>query len=204
MAHVVEGIILAAGLSSRMGRPKLLIEIDGASMLVRVLRAALASRLSRVILVTGQSCEMQEDELAQFVQCPRLLRIVNPNPALGMASSLKAGMSALLSDASGVMVILADQPRLTSRVVDRLIEVFHGNPDKIVAPAVRGRRTTPVIFPAQLFPLLLEETGDVGGRNVVNNNPDKVVQICMDLWYDDTDVDTPDDLQRFLPETTNE
>jgi molybdenum cofactor cytidylyltransferase len=88
MTNVVEGIVLAAGLSTRMGRPKLLIEIDGASMLQRVVRAALASRLNRVILVLGQSPETQEDQLSQFRSDNRLHRTVNPHPWVGMASSM--------------------------------------------------------------------------------------------------------------------
>lgn len=193
--------MLAAGLSTRMGHPKLLVEIHGTPMLARVVEAALASRLDRVIVVVGPQTESLGDPLERFKGRERFCRAFNPDPGLGMSSSLKIGMSALTPQVLGAMIILGDQPWLSAPVIDGLIEVFRESPGNLVAPSVRGKRTTPVIFPADLFPELLFQSGDVGGRNVVNNHPDRVVQVTMDSWYDDTDVDTAEDLKRTLSQT---
>jgi molybdenum cofactor cytidylyltransferase len=64
-------------------------------------------------------------------------------------------------------------------------------------PLVMGRRTTPVIFPGMLFPELMDETGDIGGRNVLKRHADQVVELEMGQEYDDTDLDTPEDLEKI-------
>lgn len=193
---MIQGIILAAGLSSRMGRPKLLIEIDGLPLLTRVLQAALDSSLDRIILVTGprfpSPCDLMDGQTL-----PKRLRVVvNLNPEEGMASSIRVGMAEIDEGAQGVMIVLGDQPWLTSKVIDGLVRAFCKDSHKIVASAVGGRRTTPVVFPSDLFEDLAQQTGDVGGREVLNRNPARVVEIEMGSYYDDTDIDTPEDLTR--------
>jgi molybdenum cofactor cytidylyltransferase len=76
--------------------------------------------------------------------------------------------------------------------------VFRADPGKIVMPTVKGRRTTPVVFPHDLFGELRAVTGDVGGRDVLNRNQDRVVSLEMGEAYDDVDLDTPEDLARMM------
>ncbi len=192
---MIQGIILAAGLSTRMGQPKLLICLDGSPLLSRVAQAAIDSSLDRVILVTGPTGAMLTDLTGSPATLSRLHVVSNQHPELGMSSSLRLGMSAVDPRSLGVMVILADQPWLTHKVIDELVAGFMRDTRKIVAPAIRGRRTTPVVFPAELFDDLKAQRGDVGGRNVVIQNLDKVVEIEMGSYYDDTDIDTPEDLK---------
>jgi molybdenum cofactor cytidylyltransferase len=193
---MIQGIILAAGLSTRMGRPKLWIEIDRIPLLARVLQATLDSRLDSIILVTGPGSPCRSDSISDRTSPERIRIVVNRNPVEGMASSVRMGMSEIDPRAQGVMIILADQPWLTSKIINELAEAFAKDPHKIVAPAVHGRRTTPVVFPSDLFPDLIRQTGDVGGRGVLNQNPERVVQIEMGSYYDDADIDTPEDLTR--------
>jgi len=191
-----EGLVLAAGLSSRMGRQKLLLDVGGAPMVVRVVRAALASSLRRVVVVGGPCTDLVETLVSARTE-PRLTVTVNPNPEQGMSSSLRAGLACLSPGASGVMVILGDQPFLTSDVIDRLIAAFRSDSDKIVVPSVMGRRSNPVLFPADLFPDLARTRGDVGGRFVLKRNARRIVRIEVGDTYDDSDVDTPQDLKRL-------
>lgn len=196
MTCTVEGIILAAGLSTRMGAAKLTLELDGVPVIARVVRAALASSLSRVILVVGPDSAGLILALGSLAEDVRLSRVVNPTPERGMSGSLHAGVCAVQPDAVAAMVILADQPFLSAEVIDGLVAAYCHHREKIVRPGVRGRTTTPVIFPADLFPQLLATRGDVGGRDVVNRNRDRVVEIEMGSAYDDTDLDTPADLKK--------
>jgi len=193
---MIQGIILAAGLSTRMGRPKLLISLHGSPLLTRVLQAALESTLDRVILVSGPAGAVLTDIPGFPTMESRLHKLSNPHPEMGMSSSLQAGMAAIDPKSLGVMVILADQPWLTHKVIDELVAAFMRDASRIVAPAINGRRTTPVVFPAGLFGKLMTQSGDVGGRNVVIQNLDKVVQIEMGSYYDDADIDTLEDLKR--------
>ena len=193
----MEGIILAAGLSTRMGRQKLLIEVGGIPVLRRVVRAALESRLNRVILVTGPSNSELLQSLGPDCKNERVLIVVNEHPEEGMSSSLKTGMMSLTKETSGVMLILADQPFLTSAIINRLLDEFHKQTDRILAPLVHGRRSNPVIFPVDLFPELEMVTGDAGGRSVLQSHAARVVGIEMGGYYNDIDLDDADDLQRI-------
>ncbi len=190
----VQGIILAGGLSTRMGAEKLLLKLDGTPVLVWVVRAALESDLQRVILVTGPRQEVSA-VCAPMENNPRLHRITNPFPEQGMSSSLRLGLSRISDDAAGVVILLADQPRVTAAVIDELLRVFRQDPSRIVLPTIGGRRTTPVVFPSDLFPQLLATEGDIGGRLVVDHNVTRVVKVEMRARYDDADIDTMEDFE---------
>lgn len=195
MTKSVDGIILAAGLSSRMGGHKLLMELQGSTIVERAVRAALESGLRKVTVVLGPHCEEFRRALVLESGDPRLSFAINPRPSEGMSSSLTIGVASTAEGAAGVMILLADQPLLTCKVIDGLIAAFSRNTEMIVLPTVNGRRTTPVIFPASLVPELMAITGDRGGRDVVKRYPDRVVALEMGSYYDDSDVDTRDDLE---------
>lgn len=193
--ELVQGMILGAGLSTRMGRQKLLIKIGGVPVIARVVRAALESRLNRVVLVTGPTNSELLESLGPESANARLLIAVNEFPEEGMSASLKTGMMMVTKGTLGIMAILGDQPFLTSAIINRLLDEFKKQADCIVAPMVQGRRSNPVIFPADLFPELRMVTGDIGGKSVLLRNPERVVGIEMGGYYNDKDLDTPEDLQ---------
>ena len=193
----VDGIILAAGLSTRMGSQKLLIQVGGIPVIRRVVRAAMESYLSRLILVTGPSNSELLQSLGRDAKHERVLIAVNDRPERGMASSLRTGMRMLAKGISGVMVILADQPLLTPDVINKLLAEFSKQTDSIVAPLIGGRRSNPVIFPADLFSELEMVMGDTGGRAVLQRHAARVVGIEIGGYYNDIDLDTADDLQRI-------
>jgi len=194
---MVQGIILAAGLSTRMGRPKLVLEVGGRPVIQTVAEAALGSGLNRIVLVVGPSATDLRSHLGSLAGDPKLGIVENPRPEHGMSSSLRAGMKAVDDGTAGVMIILADQPGQTSQLFDRLAAEFVKHPQSIVAPAINGRRTNPVIFPGWLFEELIKQSGDIGGREVLNRHADRVVLVEMGSEYDDRDLDTPEDLQRM-------
>jgi molybdenum cofactor cytidylyltransferase len=193
----IEGIILAAGLSTRMGVPKLALEIEGIPIIRRVVRAALESELHRVILVIGPSDSRVKEALGPVATDPRLLQVVNSHPQAGMSSSMHKGLESLDHEAAGVMILLGDQPGITGDIINKLLAAFRRAQTKIIVPYVLDRRTTPAIFPATLFPELMEEAGDIGGRNVLKRHADQVVELEMGQEYDDTDLDTPEDLDKI-------
>ena len=114
-----------------------------------------------------------------------------------MSSSMRKGMESLDRQAAGVMILLGDQPGITENIINELLAAFRREQTKIIVPYILGRRTTPVIFPATLFPELMEEAGDIGGRNVLKRHADQVVELEMGQDYDDTDLDTPEDLDKI-------
>lgn len=194
MEAVIEGIVLAAGLSTRMGVPKVLLEIDGVPLVFRVVRAAIESTLRSIILVVDAGKIHMMDRLPGCAQS-RVRIVVNPNPETGMSSSLKLGLAAVDPASAGAMILLADQPLITKEVIDHLLDVFEAHGQSIVLPTIGGRRTTPVIFPSCLLSELMEVTGDVGGREVIKRREDMVLSVEMGSRYDDTDLDTPEDFE---------
>ncbi len=139
----IAGIVLAAGLSTRMGRPKLLLELGNKSVIYRVVRAALASQLDEVVIVAGRNHDPLLQSLGELSRHPKFQTAYNQTPEAGMASSIVAGMQSLVElNRDGVMIILGDQAKLTTDVIDHLVVIFSESTSAIVAPTVDGRQTT--------------------------------------------------------------
>ncbi len=193
----VEGIILAAGLSTRMTYCKLEAEIEGVPLVMRVVHAAGESELDRVVLVTGAESFACLGASDADPILSKVHMVANLNPERGMASSMRAGLDAVRPEAAGAMVLLADQPGITAEIINELVGEFRRNPNKMVVPFIFGRKTTPVIFPAALFPELKATIGDVGGRDVLASNSERLLGVELGTRYNDTDVDTPEDLEKI-------
>lgn len=192
----VAGIVLAAGLSTRMGTPKLLLELDNESIIYRVVRSAVLSQLDEVILVTGKVHSQILQTLHELSCHPKLRISHNKNPGAGMASSIVTGMLSISKERHGIMIILGDQVKLTTDVIDHLVSAFSQLSNTIIAPTVGGRRTTPVVFPAYFFRALMSLSGDRGGRSILDANPGAVVTVEVGDSYDDIDIDTEKDFKK--------
>ena len=173
----VTGLLLMAGLASRLGFPKALLPYGRKVLVERVLEQALASRLDRVILVLGYQAPRILSALRSFEGDPRLEVVVNRRYDRGLSSSIRAGLRVLDPASSGVMFVLGDQPLLKTATIDRLIQAFRRHPLPIVVPLYGGRPGNPVIFGRALLPELQRLRGDTGGREIIRKNPDRVLTI---------------------------
>jgi molybdenum cofactor cytidylyltransferase len=181
-------IVLAAGQSRRMGRLNKLVEALGSKPLVAYpVDAALASNAVEVVVVTGNEPERVEAALAgrevHFVH--------NAHFALGLASSLKAGIRALGEDVDAAVVCLGDMPRITAQHLDHLIAAF--DPDEhrsIVVPTVDGKRGNPVLWGRRHFRSILGLEGDVGARALIGPNAAEVAEVVMEDDAALIDIDT--------------
>ncbi|MGC8658955.1 MAG: nucleotidyltransferase family protein [Desulfomonilaceae bacterium] len=196
--NMIDAILLAAGLSTRMGTDKTALKISGRTILANALDQAVKSGLSKIIVVTRRPIQERAAEHEWGCEKERIVNIINRKPESGMSYSIKTGMSVINETADGVMIILADQVGLDSSVIDKLVSAFFENPGKIIVPTIKDRRTTPVIFPARFFSDLRELTGDKGGREIINSNTNllKTVEFAND--YDDHDIDTAEDYLRII------
>jgi molybdenum cofactor cytidylyltransferase len=192
----VTGILLMAGLSTRLGFPKALLPYGRKLLVERVLEQTLASRLDRVILVLGCQAPRILSALRSFEGNPRLDIVVNRRYDRGLSSSLRAGLRVLEPSSSGVMFILGDQPLLKAATIDRLIQAYRRHPHPIVVPLYGRRPGNPVIFGRKLLPELQRLRGDTGGREIIRNNPDRVLSIPIRPQYIGWDVDTWEDYDR--------
>ena len=184
----VAAVILAAGTSSRMGRPKLLLPLGGKSLVRRAAESAVASRAKQVIVVTGAYRELVEREVAGL---PVKLAH-NPEFALGMSGSVRAGVKTVRPETDAVVVVLADQPFVGSEVVDALIEVYEASRAPIVRPRYAGQPGNPVLWDRSLFGELMQQQGDQGGRELLTRYADRVVWRELPDARGQEDVDTPE------------
>lgn len=195
----VAAIILAAGRGTRFGaEPKMLALLDGTPLLSRVAAAALASRASPVIVVTGHGGERVEEVLAG-----RAVTIVrNPDHADGLSTSLRAGFAALPATAEAAIVLLGDMPAVGAGLIDRLIAAWEeaGRPPALV-PTYRSRRGNPVVLSRRLAPEIAVLTGDVGAGPLLRARPD-VVEIAIEDAAVTLDIDTAEALVLLQASTT--
>ena len=191
----VAAIVLAAGCSHRMGPDnKLLAEVDGAPMLARVIREALASSASAVYVVTGFESVRVEAALRGY---PVHL-VHNPCYTEGISTSISAGLTALSDETGGALICLGDMPAVSAGILDRIIEAFDPQQDiAVCVPTYRGRRGNPVLWSRGLFKRIRGIRGDAGARCLIDEHADGVREVPIDDAAILLDVDSPDSLTRL-------
>ena len=187
------GVVLAAGSSRRMGRPKQLLDVAGRPLLELVTAHANASRLDEVLVVLGASAE----EIRSQVAFGRARVLINPEHATGMASSLRAGLAALDGDVDAAMVILGDQPDIAGRI-DRLLDLQEESGLPAAALSFGALLHPPVVLRRELWGDLMALEGDVGCRAVIRARPELVARLPVGELNHPVDVDTPDDYRRLV------
>ncbi|MFH0913892.1 MAG: nucleotidyltransferase family protein [Chloroflexota bacterium] len=191
----VSAIVLAAGRSRRLGRPKLLLPLGSSTVLEQTVDHLLLSRVAEVIVVVGD----EEEEMRKLL-APRPVRVV-PNRAhrQGMSTSIIAGLKAVDPGSGAVLIALADQPFVASTTVNHLLEEFHRQSKGIVVPVYRGKRGNPVIFSLQYRGEFSHLKGDIGGREIVRRHPDDVLEVLVNSEGVLIDLDTARDYRRYSP-----
>jgi molybdenum cofactor cytidylyltransferase len=196
----VAGIILAAGEAKRFGKSKQVLDWKGEPFVHVVARKALEAGLSPVIVVTGANSEKVEAAVKDL----HVTIVRNDEWNSGQASSIKEGIKKLAvssaATAGGAIFLLADQPQITTSIIDALVEKYAEGLYPIVAPMVLDQRANPVLFDQVTFNDLLGIEGDVGGRAIFHKHPVEYLP-----WHDDRmllDVDTPEQYQRLISDET--
>lgn len=191
------GIILAAGMSRRFGRPKQLLKLKNKRLLEWVLDAALASRLAQVILVLGHEHAKITQALGGNLDRARLQVAINPRYRDGQSSSLRAGLLEIQPQISSVMFLLGDQPMLKTATIDHMLDIFWHSAKDIGVPVCRGTRGNPTIFSRAMFCNLMTIEGDIGARHIIRANHQHVLSIELDDPLCLLDIDSPHDYENI-------
>lgn len=191
------GIVLAAGESRRMGRAKQLLFAGSETILVRVMREVLDSALDEVVLVLGHRAGRIQDSLGSIQEHPKLKIALNPRYREGMSTSLIAGLSRVEKQCGRVMVILGDMPHLSAGLIDKLRREVEASNLPLGAVAVCGRRSHPVVIGREFYGAVHGLTGDRGARDLFQEYSDLVCHVEAGETYDPSDIDTPEDYDRF-------
>ncbi len=196
-ANSTAGIILAAGAAIRFGRPKQLLRLNDRYLIEWVLDAALNSKLNKIILVLGYAHQKILQALDQKLQYSNLSVVINPEFKKGQSYSLRAGLSKVKDDFASVMFLLADQPMLNSAVINTILERYWETDKDICVATYRGKRKNPAIFSHRFYNQLMEIRGDIGARQLIEENPDNVLSVEIDNSLCFWDIDTPQDAQKL-------
>ena len=181
-------IVLAAGAASRFGRPKLLEDLDGRPLLQHALASAGNADLGPVVLVTGHDADAVQEAAAGLVDEV----VFNPAHADGMGTSIACGIRACRDRADAAVVLLADQPRITSKTLRRLAGAWSGTAYEIVASSFAETLGPPVLFGSGAFDALVELEGDQGAKSLLQDDRFYVRTIACDDAA--VDIDTESDL----------
>ena len=188
-ARSIGAVVLAAGRGSRMGGPvKQLATIGGVPLVRRAAEAAVASRASPVVVVTGHAAA----DVAAALTGLDVTVVHNPDFAEGLSTSLRTGLSALPEEVEAAVVVLADMPGIDAGAIDRVIAAYDPAAGALVVMATAGgKRGNPVLWSRRFFPELSAITGDTGGRQIIAQVPEAVVEVELGEAAA-IDVDTPE------------
>ncbi len=173
-----------------MGRPKLLLDLDGRPVIHHAVDALVGAGLEDLVVVVPPDSAALEAALTGLP----VRFAVNPMPEAGQAGSVVVGVKALPATAEAVVIALGDQPHVPRAVLIGLRDAYRVTGRAIVAPRYREGRGNPVLFAAAVFPELLRLTGDQGARGVIDADPTRVTVVPFDLPMP-RDLDTPDDYE---------
>jgi molybdenum cofactor cytidylyltransferase len=190
----VAAIVLAAGQSSRMGRNKLTAELGGKPLVRHAVEAAVASHVTRVIVVTGNEASAVGAALSDFA----VTLVHNPDFRAGLSTSLKAGIRAVPEQCDAAVVVLGDMPAISAATIDKLIAAFNPEEGRAICVASHdGKRGNPVLWPRRFFPEVLALEGDVGAKHLIASNEELVCDVEAGTDAPLVDIDTPEAMRAF-------
>jgi molybdenum cofactor cytidylyltransferase len=191
----IAAVILAAGASTRLGKPKQLLQWQGQTLLRSIAETAIAADCSPIVVVLGAYNEQIRAEVSDLpVQV-----VENSRWQMGIGSSIAAGVQALLhhsNTVSAAILLLCDQPLVSWQTIQQLKSIYYFTNKPIVASSYQNTIGVPALFQAQLFPELVKLQPFAGAKSVIQRYLD-VVEI-LDFPSGEVDIDTPQDYQWAL------
>jgi molybdenum cofactor cytidylyltransferase len=181
------GVVLAAGESRRLGRPKQLVRTGGETLVARSVRLAQAVCGPRQVLIV-LGAHRREVELALGALAPRV--VVNAHWRDGLASSLRAGIEALPAGCAAALLLACDQPRVPEVALRALAQRWRARPERAVAAAYDGTVGIPAILPARLFPGLAALAGDRGAHAILVAEQERLERLPLPEAGFDVDDET--------------
>jgi molybdenum cofactor cytidylyltransferase len=188
----IAGVVLAAGTATRMGKNKLLLELEGETIVHRAVRRAVEAGLDPVFVVLGHEADRVRDALGTLPCRP----VINPNYAAGVNSSLKTGIQAIAdTSTAAAVVVLADMPFVTSEMIATLVKEYGQGTAPLVVSDYEGVNAPPILYDRSLFHELATSEGEGCGKHVVKRHRDEATRVT---WPQAAlvDIDVPEDVER--------
>lgn len=179
-------LVMAAGNAERFGENKLAAVYEGKTLIERALEAVPKELFDQVVVVT------QYPEVAMLAEEFNFESIKNKHPDYGISHTISLGTQAM-AECDAILYLVSDQPLLAASSVERVVDLWKKNPDRIVGAAHKGKRGNPCIFPREFFDELLDLQEDHGGNTVIRRHPERLITAEV-AELELTDVDTPEAL----------
>ena len=196
---MIGAVILAAGESKRMGRPKMVLPWQGTTVIGQVAVVLCAAGIEAVVAVTGGDREQVEAALAGTC----VQTAFNPRYREDqMILSLQVGLNALPLGVDAALVVLGDQPQIQAQVVRAVIAAYRESHAPLVVPSYRMRRGHPWLVQASLWPALLAMQAGQTLRDFLNRHAAQIEYFEVDTPSILKDLDTPEDYERELQGTS--
>jgi molybdenum cofactor cytidylyltransferase len=190
--NTVCAIVLAAGMSSRMGKVKQLLRLDGTLLLDIALDHLRASEVDEIVVVLG----FEAETIRREARLAGTRVVLNEAYRDGMATSLAAGLAAAGPQVDAALIVLADQPFVQPSTINRLIAQYCERKPQIAVPVFNGFRGNPVLLDRSVFPELLQLSGDIGCRAIFGSHAQNILKVPVDDAGVLVDVDTMEDFER--------
>jgi molybdenum cofactor cytidylyltransferase len=192
----LSAVVLAAGMSKRMGQPKMILPWKDTTVIGQVISTLLAGGVDDVTVITGGARQQVEQAIKDFP----VRSVFNPDfENEEMLSSIQLGLISLPGDRSAAMIVLGDQPWIEQNVVRSLIDFYFGNPSKILIPSFAMRRGHPWIVDRSLWPAILELRPPQTLRNFMEEFRSEVAYLTVSTPSILKDLDTPEDYSNNQP-----
>lgn len=192
----IGAVVLAAGLSQRMGKPKMILPWGNTSVIGQVVNILMNSDLDEIVVVTGATDSLVREALKN----DPVRFTFNPNYSNGeMLLSLKIGMQELSPAIKAAMIVLGDQPQIETRVVRGLIKTYLEKDKKIIIPSYNLHRGHPWLVDRELWGQILELNAPMTLRDFLNQNNTLVYHYVVDNECILVDLDTPEEYERQKP-----
>ncbi len=192
MPGQVSAVILAAGMSARIGAPKQLLRIGGRPVLQHAVDSVRRSNVSGIVLVLGAAAEQIQAE----IPLDGVRVAINRGYAEGMAGSIRTGLLNLDPAADAAVMMLGDQPFVQPRTINQLIAAWRERSPRIALPVYKGARGNPALLDRAVFPDALQLQGDAGFRTIFGRYAEQILSVPVDDPGILADLDTAADLER--------
>lgn len=191
----VAGVVPAAGLSTRMGRPKALLDAGGRSFVAAAVGALVAGGCDPVVVVVGPG----QEDVARRARAAGAVVLENPDPGEGPITSLRLALAVLGETVGAVAYLPVDHPLVLPETVATLVEAWRAEPRPLVLPAVQGERGHPAVLGRALFARLRDDALQGGARTVVHEHLEEALIVEVEDRGVLLDLDTPEAYRAAFP-----
>ncbi|WP_455368568.1 nucleotidyltransferase family protein [[Eubacterium] cellulosolvens] len=191
----ISGILLAAGESKRMGKPKLLLNLGKSNIINNTIENLLKSKILELVIVLGHEAKKIEDSI--LAQDKRIKFVLNENYSEGMSTSIKCGVLAASKQSEAFLIALGDQPLISPKITNSLIEKYQTSGVGIVTVAHQSMRGHPVIISRKYFQEILALNGDIGARELLKHYSDDTTSFSIESSEQFLDIDRTQDYEEL-------